>query len=57
MKTDKKREPVASYRASAKVGCSCNPPAAVLSRVSWRPWGGTKYKYRCQMCGKEWPKQ
>lgn len=57
MKTDKKREPVASYRASTKVGCSCNPPAAVLSRVSWRPWGGTKYKYRCQTCGKEWPKQ
>jgi hypothetical protein len=56
MKTTKK-EPVASYKSEANAKCNCVPPNAVLSRVTWRPWGGTKYKYRCQICGKEWPKQ
>lgn len=35
--------------------CDCKPERRVISRASWRPWGGTKMKVRCQTCLKEWP--
>lgn len=36
--------------------CECDPRNHLVSRTSWRPFGGTKYRIRCQACKREWQK-
>lgn len=37
--------------------CDCDNRFHMVCRPSWRAWGGTKMRMRCQRCKKEWPHQ